>query len=103
MERTKAIFDWIFGLNHSVYSLVYLASPNTGLGFDALTARQEKERSGLQSVKTLAQKHRSLKDVWLFLNQKHSLYTASKLIERSENAEFEEISDFVRKSYGGSP
>lgn len=103
MERSKAIFDWIFGLDGNRYNLAYMASPDTDLDPDALKARQEKERSGLQSVMTLAREHRSLKAVWMFLNQQHSLYMASKLIERSKDTGLEGVSDSVRKSYGGTP
>jgi hypothetical protein len=100
MDRTVAIFDWIFGLPPSSYRLNYLQSPNDGLGADALDARREKEAASLQSVQCLSQKCRSMKQLWDFMNHDHALYTAAKLIERGREAS-EGPNDLVKKSYGG--
>jgi hypothetical protein len=106
MERTMAIFDWIFGLSPASrpYRLYYLQSPNDGLDDDALTARREKEATSLASVHGLAKKYTSLKLLWQFMNHDHALYTAGKLIERgrvSSNTG-DGPTDLVKKSYGGA-
>jgi hypothetical protein len=101
MPRTKAIFDWIFSLNSKQYQLYYLESPDVGLSEEALNARTEKERKGLESVKSLANQYKSIREVWTFLNSRHDLYSSSKLIQRGELTEVSKIGDLVRKSYGG--
>ena len=100
MERSKAIFDWIFGLGRSDYDLSYLASPDVGLSEEAIQARREKEIKSLRSVEALAKTYQSLPDVWTFLNEKHDLYTASKLIERGRNAPVDGSEALFLKSYG---
>jgi hypothetical protein len=102
MDRTVAIFEWIFGLSPSPYRLYYLQSPNDGLGEDALTARREKEAASLASVQGLAKTYTTLKQLWQFMNHEHALYTASKLIERGRAASSDGPNDLVKKSYGGA-
>lgn len=102
MQRTKAIFDWIFSLDSKQYQLYYLESPDVGLSEEALNARVEKERDGLESIKLLANQYKSLREVWTFLNSRHDLYSSSKLVHRGELTEgSENIGDLVKKSYGG--
>jgi hypothetical protein len=111
MERSKAIFDWIFSLqstassnngggggkskkrkrkkskinndnNANDYNLFYLASPNVGLSDEVVNARLEKEMSSLKSVQALSQQYKdSLSSVHDFLTLHHDLYTASKLVQ----------------------
>jgi uncharacterized SAM-binding protein YcdF (DUF218 family) len=103
MARSKAIFDWIFGLDDGNYHLSYLVSPDVGLSQEALAARAEKEAASLLSVRTLAAQHTSMKQVWAFLNTQHDLYTANKLVERARSTRSgdEATSQLVKKSYGG--
>ena len=105
MERTKAIFDWIFSLDspQSPYEVSYLQSPDVGLAEDALEARREKEAKSLVAVQRFAKQIRSMKEVWKFLHQQHDLYTASKLVREggANNPDTDISSDLIRKSYGG--
>jgi hypothetical protein len=86
MDRTKAIFDWIFGIendSNDAYKLYYLEPPNVGLTEEAVRARKEREEKSQKSVEEiLAPKYRTMKGVWSFLTQDHALYTAHKLVER---------------------
>jgi hypothetical protein len=113
MERSKAIFDWIFSAppfpesthpiseppqpqlqgssvatagRHSPYELHYLSSPDTGLGLDeeALEARRTRERASLQSVRNLAAQHSTMGQVWEFLHARHDMYSASRLVARDQ-------------------
>ena len=73
MERSKAIFDWIFsipvvdetnnsnnknkdnlnGQQQQPYHLLYLATPDTGItDVNALAARYEKELNSLRTIQT---------------------------------------------------
>jgi len=101
MPRSKAIFDWIFGLGGRHYELYYLQSPNVGLSEEAVEARREREARSLASVEKFAESMKTMRDVWSFLNERHDLYTASKLADRARNAG-EDASDLVKKSYGAN-
>lgn len=106
MERTQAIFEWIFGLapHHQTYNLYYLASPNVGIDDEALQARRSKESQSTQTVQRLAQQYgSSLRQVWHFLHNDHALYTATRLVERAQQQPPKDqvTSSLVRKSYGG--
>ena len=106
MDRTRAIFDWIFdfpptsGKNYDMY---YLSSPNVGLTKEAITARRERE---VQSATTLRQmlipKYKSLPEIYQFLTESHSLYTASKLVERARGTGDGAASNAVKQSYGAA-
>jgi uncharacterized SAM-binding protein YcdF (DUF218 family) len=101
MPRTKAIFDWIFGIdNKKGYALYYLESPDIGLSNDVLKARLAKEHRSLESVKILADSHRSLASVWHFLHTQHALYAAGSLVERAQSQYFPALPDNLRQSYG---
>lgn len=105
MERSKAIFDWIFTTAPvQSYKLYYLSSPDTGLSESALEARREREARSLVSVQKLSQEYRTMSAVWSFLNTKHDLYTAKTLIQRgaAKTAKGEAVSDEIKKSYGGA-
>ena len=107
MNRTQAIFDWIFGLdstsdnpNHA-YRLYYLAPPNVGLTEAALQARKEREAKSQRTVETiLSPKYTSMKGVWTFLTQEHSLYTAHKLVDRGHGASAAQVDESIKWSYG---
>lgn len=102
MERTKAIFDWIFSLDspRQAYELTYLESPDVGLEEEALQARSDKETKSLETVQRFAKQYRSLKEVWSFLNQQHDLYTASKLVEGGASHLDAQSAELIKKSYG---
>eukprot|EP00980_Cylindrotheca_fusiformis_P020701 scaffold7738_cov133-Cylindrotheca_fusiformis.AAC.10 len=106
MERTKAIFDWIFlqcdkDGRRPKYTLYYLSSPNIGLSEEAVQARREREVKSEQTVREhLAPTYKTLKDVWGFLNDNHSLYTANKLVQRARGDGDASASDMVKQSYG---
>ena len=106
MARTRAIFDWIFGLDDSKhdYKLYYLQSPNIGLSKEALQARGEKEAKSATAVEALAKQYRSLSQVWSLSNTQHDLYTATKLVERGtmDRSSASETTDLIKKSYGGN-
>lgn len=72
IERSKAIFDWIFVQVDSgkkrkrkdKYKMHYLSSPNVGLSEDAIAARVERERQSEKTVREqLAPKYKMLKGV----------------------------------------
>ena len=107
MDRTKAIFDWIFGMdhdrNHAPYQLSYFASKDVGLTNEALQARQDHEKRSTETIQTkLVPKYTSMKEVWMFINQNHDLYTAEKLIAGATQVTKNNVrNDALKASYGG--
>jgi uncharacterized SAM-binding protein YcdF (DUF218 family) len=141
MDRTMAIFDWIFldcthsksenkdhastrkkskrtkttrnvakknddNNNDDNYELYYLQSPNVGLTPEAVQARKEREDSSAKTVRNiLAPKYTTLSEVYQFLTQDHSLYTAGKLVERARSGSTSaggQTSLMVQQSYGAA-
>ncbi|CAJ1952444.1 unnamed protein product [Cylindrotheca closterium] len=111
IERTKAIFDWIFvqvdsgkkKKRREKYRIHYLASPNVGLSEEAIAARVERERQSEKTVREkLVPKYKTLKAVWEFLNHSHSFYTSSKLLDRAKGNGDQIPSEAAKKSYGAT-
>jgi len=113
MERTKSIFDWVFGVpntafqSDSPYKLYYMSCNNTGLSDEAVLARKEHEAKGKLNVETkLSQQYTTLRDVWKFLNTQHDFYSALKLAIRAQadttNISDDNRSSMLKASYGGS-
>lgn len=101
MARSKAIFEWIFGLGNNGYHLNFLASQNTGLDEAVLHARKEKEQKSLEAIAVLKETYPTLEKVWSFLNEHHDLYTANKLVERGRATTIShDVSELARNSYG---
>lgn len=108
MDRSQAIFDWIFGLENNnqqgeAYQLYYLAPPNIGLTEAAVKARKEREAKSQKTVETiLSPKYQTMKGVWTFLTQEHAFYTAHKLVERGRATTegVNEENKALKESYG---
>jgi hypothetical protein len=100
MDRSKAIFDWIFGIGGQ-YELFYFASKDVGLSGEALEARRVHETKSASTVRDkLAPQFSTLPAVWGFLMEKHDLYSASKLIDGTTNAHGRD--DALKASYGAT-
>lgn len=105
MERTKAIFDWVFALDPppEKYTLMYQATPDDGLTGEAVTLRAEREHKSAENVRNnLAANRKSLRDVHQFLTSKHDLYMAESLVERASKAAATTIDPVLAASYGGT-
>jgi len=105
VERSKAIFDWIFSLPGGVegepYSLSYLATPDDGLSPRAVEARAAREAKSARTVReVLSVSHRSLGAVHAWISRDHDLYAAHKLAERASDAGAH-VAPALLASYGG--
>ena len=86
MPRTEVLFRWVFGLvPEQGYSLQFEAVPDVGLRPELLEARQQRERSSLAALATMAQRIRTLPDMHQWLFTQHAAYGAS--LVRPEPAE----------------
>lgn len=80
MSRSRAVFDWVFnapsteGAVNPGYELMYLESPNTGLGEEILNARLEREEIGRKRVESQERKYDTLLKILKFLTTEHGMY-----------------------------
>ena len=120
MERTQKIFNWIYSLDNndegsssSNYELYFLQSPNIGLSSEAITARKQREHQSSIHIDQLVKEKTTLQQVYQFLTNDHSLYTAQYLIDRGSQQEQQQqsenkldleeedvVKDNVKLSYG---
>ena len=72
MPRSKAVFDWVFGLGGPGYTLRYEAVENVGIDADSLRARTARESEGLRNVMALRNSIADLAGLhrWLFLHHR---------------------------------
>jgi len=77
MPRTRAIFEWVFGLDDRLYELTFEASPDAGITPDALQFRREKERQGLAGFEQVKQRIQSLHELHEWLFTAHQAYSAN--------------------------
>ncbi|KAL7470528.1 hypothetical protein ACHAXS_010781 [Conticribra weissflogii] len=110
IERSKAIFDWIFHApstssadnDDDGYDLYYLSCNNIGLTSEAIETRKEHEKRGEINVKSkLATEYVTLREIWEFLTTDHDFYAASKLAKRGTDHEGSTGSkNLLKLSYG---
>lgn len=92
---------WTAPKSYSIGS--YFALPDVGLSDDALRARRDHETRSAETIRTkLAPKHTTMKQVWMFMNQNHDLYTASKLIAEAMQLGNHSRDDALKASYGAT-
>ena len=103
MPRTRAIFEWVFGVGEGErYDLEFLSTANDGLSDAEVGARVEREEKSMVNVReNLSKKYTTMRGVHEFLTRNHDLYNAEKLVERGSREAAQEVDDTTRKSYGG--
>lgn len=74
MPRTRAIFDWVFSLSATQFTLKYRATPDVGLAADALAARVEKEAASMLRVRELRERIQTLEQLHEFVFTEHEVY-----------------------------
>lgn len=76
LPRTRAIFEWIFGLSAATptYGLTFEAVPAVGLSSAAWQARWQKEQASLETVRRLSHQIHTLADLHRWLYTEHRAY-----------------------------
>jgi uncharacterized SAM-binding protein YcdF (DUF218 family) len=75
MQRTEAIFRWVFGLSPSTgYELSFETVDNAGVSHAALDFREAKERAGLEQVRLLSQNISTLSQLHQWMYTEHGAY-----------------------------
>ena len=74
LARTRAIFNWVYGLSDGSFDLAFEEVPNVGIDADSLHARIERERKGLQAMERPMRQITTLEHMhqWLFFE--HDAY-----------------------------
>jgi len=116
MDRTREIFQWIFGAENTAlkasshpYELYFLSCSNDGLSEEAIHARKEHEERGARNVKeSLSKRYVTLQDIWAFLTTDHDFYSAEKLAKKgTTNSEGSILPSnnnaALKSSYGAEP
>lgn len=80
MQRTRCIFDWIFGLDAWHITVDYTTTSDVGLSGAQLRARVQKEKASVDALENIViPRHDSMQKVAAFVLQDHAAY-------RSESA-----------------
>jgi hypothetical protein len=79
MDRTKWIFEHVFGLTPGAdrYSLQFLGTPNTGLGFEEQGARGEKEKFALDKAQGRFGQISTMAEFLTWLFTEHGVYSTA--------------------------
>ncbi|MCC6616621.1 MAG: YdcF family protein [Anaerolineae bacterium] len=88
MARTRAIFEWVYGLAPKAgCSLAFEATPDIGIDPAALSERQTREAQGLKAVHDLAGQITSLAQLHGWMFSEHRAYATAGQIARSDDAD----------------
>lgn len=75
MERTKLLFDWIYGVAYQKYFLNYLQASDSGLE-DILEERIKRERSSIKHIKNnLIPNIKKMEDLHFWFHTEHKAYS----------------------------
>ena len=79
LARTKAAFEWVYGLSPLPFpfQLEFIAAPNQGLEDQALEARRKREKSSLEKLLETREKITTLAALHHWLHTEHSAYNSS--------------------------
>jgi hypothetical protein len=86
MPRSRAIFEWVFGMEQDRYRLQFVASPDTGIDPVLLERRRAKESAGLESLLKTAARIRDLPAFHRWLYSEHAAYSPTGWISRRASA-----------------
>jgi len=87
MQRTEAIFQWVFGLEPTMaYQLSFATVPNIGMPEPDLAYRNAREKRSLEAVHALRERIRTMADLHAFMFTEHRAYAAAALLEPRDPA-----------------
>jgi hypothetical protein len=88
MERTRAIFEWVFWLDppEHEYILHFHEVSDEGLDAQTLAARHAKEQEGLRQVQTVMARITSLRGLHEWLFSEHAAYMVNPSPQKASGA-----------------
>ena len=85
MERTQAIFRWVFSLvPDSGYTLAFETVPDVGASEEDFARRRARERGSLARVQELRERIRTIVELHEFMFFKHGAYSVEGLVKGPE-------------------
>ena len=81
MARSKAIFDWIYGLSSIKYNLFYYKVSDKGIDTDIIDSRKQREEKSLQNVIKLSKRVKSIEGLHKWLFTEHNAYNNEPIIK----------------------
>ena len=88
MPRTKAIFQWVYGLKSPFgpndYTLAFEEVPDRDMDEELLQLRIQKEKKGLENILRLKEKIHTWEDFHQWLFTEHGAYSASVPPQRAK-------------------
>lgn len=82
MPRTRAIFDWVFGMAGDGFEVDYCVSEDIGMGEEGREARVEKEKESLvKLIEGTMKRVTDLAQLSAFLHVEHGAYNAERAKE----------------------
>ena len=88
IERTEAIFRWVFGLApDGGYELTFETAPNAGMSEEDLAFRCAREAESLANVRRLERRIGSMAELQAFLFTEHDAYSAEGVLKPRERVE----------------
>jgi hypothetical protein len=86
MPRSRAIFEWVFGMEPDRYELQFVASPDVGMEPLLLDRRRAKEAAGIESLREITARLRDLPSLHCWLHSEHAAYSPTGWISRRASA-----------------
>jgi len=91
LPRAAACFDWVYGSCDSSPALRYHSVPDEGMSPRALEARIGREKESAQALVRNAREILTLKEINLWLHQKHRCYAVARQEEWNEPTEADKL------------
>jgi hypothetical protein len=86
MPRSRAIFEWVFGLTPGRYQMRFEATSNEGMPAVLLQRRTAKERAALEALQPTMHRIRDLRTLHSWIYSEHKAYTAQGWTSRKASA-----------------
>jgi len=76
VARTRAIFEWVYGMDPGPYNLEFAAAPNRGISDEGVQARTAREGRAIESLGHLQQRLLTLRELHQWIFSHHDAYSA---------------------------
>jgi hypothetical protein len=87
MPRTKAIFEWVFGMAPRTCRVDFDSAPDTGITREGLRMREAKESAALEDFLRLRSRIKGLRELNSWFFTMHAAYSAAGMTQPKGGAE----------------
>jgi hypothetical protein len=86
MQRSRAIFEWVYGLTPGRYQLQFEATPDQGFDPILVERRRVKEAAALRALEPIMARIRDLDSFHRWIYTEHQAYTAQGWVSRKASS-----------------